>query len=642
MLPALLLALVSSAAHAQATPAISVIPYPASVTVDSSARFVLGRRATIGLSAPGDAELRALGRVASDLLREEIGAQATVSSTRASAKAAHTVTLVLAPADSAIGLESYKLDVTRRGVRISAPRHAGLFFGLQTLRGLLDAERTRLTSATLLAAAPAKPAARPTRITLVGLHIEDAPRFPYRGLHLDSGRHFQPAAWVKKYIDLMSRYKYNTFHWHLTEDQGWRIEIKKYPRLTEVGSCRKETMVGRSPNPYVGDSTKYCGFYTQAEIRDVVAYAKARYITIIPEIEMPGHSVAALASYPELACTPGPFEVRTRWGISDDIYCPSEKTFGFLQDVLTEVMALFPSKYIHIGGDEAPKAGWKASDTAQAVIKRENLKDEHELQSYFIRRIEKFVTAHGRRIIGWDEILEGGLAPQATVMSWRGINGGIAAAREGHDVIMTPGSHTYFDHTEGDRRYEPLNIGGYLPIDTAYSYDPIPDSLTAEQGKHVLGSQAQLWTEFMPTTEQMEYMAYPRVFALSEVVWTPKAQRSWDGFRGRMLPQILALDELGVRNRYPDVHGLERDRVVASDSLLVELTTAIPQSEIRFTLDGTEPTRQSTLYTGPFKLALTPQGVQVTAKAFLGDRRASAARAATFRRSPAAPGALVP
>jgi hexosaminidase len=449
-------------------------------------------------------------------------------------------------------------------------------------------------------------------------------------------------AWVKKYIDLMSRYKYNTFHWHLTEDQGWRIEIKKYPRLTEVGSCRKETMVGRSPNPYVGDSTRYCGFYTQAEVRDVVAYAKARQITIIPEIEMPGHSVAALASYPELACTSGPFEVRTRWGISDDIYCPKERTFSFLQDVLTEVMALFPSTYIHIGGDEAPKAGWKASDTAQAVMKREGLKDEHELQSYFIQRIEKFLTAHGRRLIGWDEILEGGLAPQATVMSWRGINGGIAAARQGHDVIMTPGSHTYFDHTEGDRRYEPLNIGGYLPIDTAYSYEPIPDSLTAEQGKHVLGSQAQLWTEFMPNTGQMEYMAYPRVLALSEVLWTPKAQRNWDSFRGRLLPQILALDELGVRNRYPDVHGLERDRTVESDTLTITLTTAIPLSEIRYTLDGTEPTRQSALYTAPLKITPTPQGVQVTAKAFLCDRRASPVRAATFRRGTAAPSTLVP
>jgi hexosaminidase len=297
-------------------------------------------------------------------------------------------------------------------------------------------------------------------------------------------------------------------------------------------------------------------------------------------------------------------------------------------------MALFPSTYIHIGGDEAPKAGWKASDTAQAVIKREHLKDEEELQSYFIQRIEKFLTAHGRRLIGWDEILEGGLAPQATVMSWRGIKGGIAAARAGHDVVMTPGSHTYFDHTEGDRRYEPLNIGGYLPIDTVYSYEPIPDSLTAEQGKHVLGSQGQLWTEFMPTTEQMEYMAYPRVLALSEVVWTPKALRSWDSFRSRLLPQVLALDELGVRNRYPDVHGLERDRAVASDTLTLELSTTIPQSEIRYTLDGTEPTRQSAQYTAPLKLALTPQGVQVTAKAFLGDRRASPARAATFRRAP--------
>ena len=431
----------------------------------------------------------------------------------------------------------------------------------------------------------------------------------------------------------MSRYKFNTFHWHLTDDQGWRIDIKKYPRLTTVGSCRKETIVGphREAN-FVGDGKPHCGFYTQEQIRDVVAYARARYITVIPEIEMPGHSKAVLASYPELGCTPGPFEVRTNWGVDSDIVCPSEATFTFEQNVLTEVMALFPSKYIHIGGDEAPKARWRTSELAQAVIRREKLKDEHELQSYFIRRIEKFLSANGRRLIGWDEILEGGLAPQATVMSWRGIKGGIDAARAGHDVIMTPGSHTYIDHTEGDPRYEPLSIGGYLPMDTVYSYEPIPDSLTAEQAKHVLGSQGQMWSEYMPTTQQREYMAFPRMFALSEVVWSPKQRRSWDSFRRRLLPQILALDAMGVRNRYPAVAGLERDRTVPGDTLTLELRTAVPESEIRYTLDGTVPTRSSALYSGALKVPLTAEGVKVTARAFLGDRRSSPIRSATFKR----------
>ena len=616
----------AASAGAQAPPAIAVIPYPASVVVDSSVRYVLGPRAMVALSSPSSAELRQVGAVATDVLASELGVKGSISARRAEASASNAISLVLAPADSAKGLESYRFDVTARGVTIAAPRAIGLFYGLQTLRGLIQAERARTGDSVV--------AGHPLEVTLPGVHIEDAPRFSYRGLHLDEGRHFAGVEFVKRFIDVMSRYKYNTFHWHLTEDQGWRIQIKKYPKLTEVGSCRKETLIGRGRGPYIGDGRKYCGFYTQDQIRDVVAYAKAHHVTIIPEIEMPGHAKAVLASYPELGCTPGPFEVRTRWGVDEDILCPSEATFKFEEDVLTEVMALFPSTYIHIGGDEAPKARWQASPLAQAVIKRENLKDEHELQSYFIRRIEKFLTAHGRRLIGWDEILEGGLAPQATVMSWRRTAGGIAAARANHDVIMTPGSHTYFDHNQGDERFEPLNIGGYLPLDTVYSYEPIPDSLTAEQATHVLGAQGQLWTEYMATTDQMEYMAYPRAMALAEVVWSPKAARSWDSFRGRLLPQLLALDALGVRNRFTSVDGLERDRNVPSDTTTLELRTAIPEAEIHYTLDGTVPTRQSPLYTKPFPLAVTPSGVQVTARAFLGELRLSPVRAATFRRAP--------
>jgi hexosaminidase len=623
--PALMLVGLSSLARAQAAPAVSVIPYPASVSVDSAVRYTFGPTPTIALSAPSNEELRALGDVAATILREELGARPRIRSTPAAAARSDAVALVLAPADSAAGTESYRLDVTHRGVSITAPRSAGLFYGLQTLRALLEPK---------LPTSSAEHRSALANGTLQGMHIADAPRFSYRGMHLDVGRHFAPVAFVKRYIDLMSRYKFNTFHWHLTEDQGWRIEIKKYPRLTEVGGCRQETQLGRNRNPYVGDSIRYCGFYTQDQIRDVVAYAKTRHVTIIPEIEMPGHSVAALAAYPELGCTPGPYEVRTTWGVDENILCPKEETFAFIENVLTEVMALFPGQYVHIGGDEAPKTVWQASPIAQEVIKRENLKDEHELQSYFIRRVEKFLNAHGKRMIGWDEILEGGLAPQATVMSWRGISGGIAAARANHDVVMTPTSNTYLDYNQGDRRFESIYMNAYLPLQTVYAYEPIPDSLTAEQGRHVLGTQGQLWTEYMPTTRDMEYMAFPRALALAEVAWSPKSARNWDSFGRRLLPRLLALDRLGIDYRFPGVEeGLEKNQVVAGDTLTLVLRSPIPEAEIRYTLDGSEPTMTSTKYTGALHLAIPTDGVSVVARAFLDERHASPARAATFRRA---------
>ena len=609
---------------AQASPAVSVIPYPASASVDSSVRFSFGATPVVALSSPADAEQRALGALAADILRQELGANPRVANTAAPATPSAAVSLTLAPRDTSGGTESYRLDITARGVAITAPRPAGLFYGLQTLRALLEAERARLTAAgTSLGSA-----------SLRGVRIADNPRFSYRGLHLDVGRHFMPVSFVKRYIDLMTRYKYNTFHWHLTEDQGWRIEIKKYPRLTEVGGCRKETQLGRMRNPYVGDSIRYCGWYTQDEIRDVVAYAKTKYITVIPEIEMPGHAKAALAAYPELGCGPGPYEVWTTWGVDPNIFCPKEETFTFLENVLTEVMALFPSTYIHIGGDEAPKTVWQQSPIAQAVIKRENLKDEHELQSYFIRRIEKFLNAHGRQLIGWDEILEGGLAPKATVMSWRGINGGIAAARQNHDVVMTPTSHTYLDYIQGDRRFEPTWTGSYLPIERVYELEPtVPDSLTPEQAKHIIGTQGQLWTEYMYNTGNVEYMAYPRALALAEVAWSPKSARDFESFRRRLLPRLLGLDRLGVNYRFPSAdNGLERNRVVTGDSVVVELRSALPEAEIRYTLDGSHPSVTSPLYTAPLRIAVPPDGVSVLARTFYGTH-VGAIRAATFRRA---------
>jgi hexosaminidase len=441
-------------------------------------------------------------------------------------------------------------------VELVGRTHAGVFRGLQTLRQLMPVEvEDRFRALAPWGGAStlgARPASATAALRIPAVDISDAPRFPYRGMHLDVGRHFFPVEFVKKYIDLLALYRMNTFHWHLTEDQGWRIEIRRYPRLTEVGSCRAETILEKNFDPFVGDGMPYCGFYTQAEIREVVAYARERHILVIPEIEMPGHSVAALAAYPELACTEGPFEVHTRWGVTPDIYCPKEETFEFLQAVLEEVMQLFPSPYIHIGGDEAPKERWEESPVAQEVIRREGLADEHELQSWFVQRIERFLNANGRRLIGWDEILEGGLAPNATVMSWRGMEGGIDAARQGHDVIMTPVSHVYFDYYQAEPDGEPLAICCFTPLEKVYGFEPVPGELAADEAPHVLGAQGNVWTEYMTTPEHVEYMALPRMLALSEVVWSPRDLRDWESFRVRLEAQLPRLDALDVNYRRPE------------------------------------------------------------------------------------------
>ena len=431
--------------------------------------------------------------------------------------------------DSTGSEEGYRLRIDPRGVVIRG-RPAGLFYGAQSVLQLAAA---RSGSAFVLPA----------------LEIQDQPRFAYRGLHLDTARHMFSVDFLKRYLDWMARYKLNRLHWHLTDDQGWRIEIKQYPRLTEVGSMRKETLVGHAPQSTVYDGKPYGGFYTHDQIREVIEYARERFITVIPEIEMPGHSLAALAAYPEMACTPGPFEVATTWGAFKDVFCPKEITFLFLENVLSETMDLFPSQYIHIGGDEVQKDRWKESADAQAVMQREGLKDESELQSYFIRRIGSFINSKGRRMIGWDEILEGGLAPDATVMSWRGEQGGIAAARQGHDVIMTPDSYLYFDHYQGDRTKEPLAIGGMLPIEKVYSYNPVPAALSEDEKRHILGPQANLWTEYIADSRQVEYMLFPRFFALAEVAWSPQSSRNYRDFLGRVPAQLAWLKRQGVDYR---------------------------------------------------------------------------------------------
>ena len=462
-----------------------------------------------------------------DLLAEmlSIASGKSISQEAKEDKKAHGIFLNL---DEDLEEEGYTLKVTYDKIEISGKNAKGVFYGIQSLRMLMP---------------PQTETEAVSELSIPAVSIEDAPRYVYRGMHLDVGRHMFPVEFIKKYIDLIALHKMNRFHWHLTEDQGWRIEIKKYPKLTEVGSVRKGTMVKKNWDKI--DDEEYGGFYTQEEVKEVVAYAQKKHIVIIPEIEMPGHARAALAAYPELGNDTGPYEVATSWGVFDQIYAPKEETFEFLENVLLEVMELFPSEYIHIGGDEAPKTEWEKSAQAQKVIKREGLENEHELQSYFIHRMEKFLNEHGRQIIGWDEILEGGLAPNATVMSWRGSQGGIDAAKQGHDVIMTPNTHLYFDYYQSKDEGEPFGIGGFIPVEKVYSLNPTPKELNEEEAKYILGAQGNIWTEYIKTPEHVEYMALPRMSALAEVDWTPQDKKDWEDFKSRLEVLSKRYDALG-------------------------------------------------------------------------------------------------
>jgi len=482
--------------------------------------------------------------------------------------------------------EGYRLTITPQQIVLTG-KGAGLFYGVQTLIQLLPLEHSGSTD-------------------LPCLTIEDYPRFGYRGLHLDVSRHFFSVEMVKQYIDLMAAYKLNTFHWHLTDDQGWRIEIKKYPKLTTIGSQRAQTVIGnyhdRTPQQY--DNTPYGGFYTQDQVHDVVKYAADRFINVVPEIEMPGHSEAALSAYPEFGCEPDKqYQAAQTWGVFHDIYCPTDKTFAFLEDVLTEVMELFPSKYIHIGSDEVPKDAWQRSAYCQAMIKRLKLKNEHGLQSYFIQRIEKFVNSKGRSIIGWDEILEGGLAPNATVMSWRGESGGIEAAKQGHNVIMTPGSGgLYFDHAQGKSDLEPFGIGNYAPLSKTYSYNPTPAALTPAQQKFIIGVQANIWTEYIPTDAKLAYMLLPRLMALSEVAWSPLANKDFNDFQTNRLPKHLAqLDKNNINYRVPIAIGAP-DSIMVGTALNVTLKSPVEGAKIYYTIDGYTPRETDNVYEHPFTL----------------------------------------
>ncbi len=434
------------------------------------------------------------------------------------------------------GDEAYRLEVKPGGIIIEARTPHGLFYGFQTLRQLLPAEIE----------SPERIDGVEWRIPCV--KIEDNPVFGYRGMMLDPVRHFMPKEFVMKFIDLLAYHKLNTFHWHLTDDQGWRIEIEKYPKLTSVGGFRNRTLVGHARNkpPYEWDQTRYGGFYTKEDIREVVEYARSRFVTVIPEIEMPGHAVAALAAYPEYSCSGGPFEVEGMWGVFNDIFCCREETFGFLEDILDEVMELFPSEYIHIGGDEAPKIRWKRCHACQEMMKEQGLETEEQLQTYFVGRIENYLSSHGRRIIGWDEIMEGGCPQRATVMSWRGIKGGVEAARQGYDVIMAPNTHLYFNHYQADPASEPLAQGGFSPLEKVYAFDPVPHELTPEEAVHIRGIQANTWSEYIATPEHMEYMLFPRAAALSELAWSRPENRDYDHFLQRLEHIFKRYDYLGV------------------------------------------------------------------------------------------------
>ncbi|OIN59218.1 beta-N-acetylhexosaminidase [Arsenicibacter rosenii] len=515
----------------------AILPKPARLD-EQKGEFSVGSNLTLVLEKE-NADVRKLAESLAAQLKASAGISPKIKTGKGGSNSIYFDT----EQSDKLGAEGYFLKVSPKQVVITAQEPKGFFYGMQSLLQLMPAE---VFSPSVVSTVKWK---------VPACYIEDKPRYSYRGLHLDVGRHFFPVSFVKKYIDMIALHKMNTFHWHLTEDQGWRIEIKKYPKLTQLGSQRKETMAGRyGDNKY--DGTPYGGFYTQDEIREVVRYAQSKYVTIIPEIEMPGHSMAVLTGYPELGSSADKIvPVATKWGVFDDVLFPREETFTFLQDVLTEVMDLFPGQYIHIGGDECPKKQWKESRFCQELMKREGLKDEHELQSYFIRRIDQFITAKGRRMIGWDEILEGGLSPNATVMSWRGTEGGIAAAKQKHDAIMTPGGFCYLDHYQADAKTQPIAIGGFTTLEKAYSYEPTPAELTPDEARHIIGVQGNVWTEYMRIPEYVEYMTFPRAIALAEVGWTEKDRKNVDDFKQRLELHKKRLDYLNLNYFGAPING---------------------------------------------------------------------------------------
>ncbi len=580
----------------------NIIPRPQQVNVSYDAPFTLSAKTVISLGTNSHNMKRNANMLAS-YIEQATGIRPAVG------KGKNGATIVLTIDKTIANAEGYKLDADAKQIRIAGASAAGVFYGIQTLRKSLPLVNGKAS-----------------KVSIPAVHIADAPRFAYRGTHLDVSRHFVTADSVRQFIDMLALHNINRFHWHLTDDQGWRIEIKKYPLLTQIGSKRAQTVIGHNSGKY--DGKPYSGFYTQKQIRDIVKYAADRYITIVPEIDLPGHMQAALAAYPDMGCTGGPYEVWQKWGVSDNVLCAgNDKTLTFIDNVLKEITKLFPSKYIHVGGDECPKTQWQKCPKCQARIKALNLeaKDGHSaeerLQSYIITHASNYLKSLGRNTIGWDEILEGGLAEGATVMSWRGESGGIAAAKQHHDVVMTPNSYLYFDYYQSlDKANEPLAIGGYLPLETVYSYEPMPKELTADEARHIIGVQANIWTEYMPTFKQMQYMALPRLAALSEVQWSQPALKDYTSFTNRLTEFTHLYDRLGynyAKHLYNVAIHVDSDNKWRE--ILIHMTTA-GKAEIRYTLDGTEPTVNSTLYTGAIVLQ---KSAKIRAAAFRDGKRSS-------------------
>lgn len=598
---------------------ISIIPQPRSIQ-RIGGEFELSAETKI---VAGDENGLKMAGVLNRLLMENYGLTLNITNQTDTSGA---ISFITVPDNSAPQTkEAYILRIEPEQILIKGGER-GMFYGIQTLRQLLPPDFAG-------------------QIKIPAAEISDTPRFPYRGMHLDVARHFMPVEFIKKYIALMARYKYNYFHWHLTDDQGWRIEIKKYPRLTTIGSKRRETVVGKNYRPYIGDGIPVEGFYTQEQIRDIVEFAKSKYITIIPEIDMPGHSSAALAAYPEYGCQPGyRYGVKTTWGGFPDIYCPTEDTFGFIEDVLGEVIDLFPdSPYIHIGGDEVMMDHWKESSFVRTFKKQKNLKNEQEVQSSFIRRVESFVNSRGKKIIGWDDILGEGIEPSATIMSWRGFSYGVQAARSKHEVIMTPADFTYFDHPQADETSEPLSIGKQIKLKDVYNFDPIPPELKPEEARYIIGGQGCVWTEFIKKPEDVEYMAFPRMPALAEALWSLPENKDFNGFSERLSNELSHLDRENVNYRIPEPPGFD-DRIFSlNDAAKIDLNLPIYSGKIYYTLNGTTPNLSSEVYNSPFVINIKPnETINLKAKIITAKGRESSVFTAKYTRQIKPPGRVKP